>query len=738
MITTWPGRLIQHHLRLIFSFVFAIILFVPQGPGYAQSGPLSKDSTVPLLWKWEDRYFPAGVGGDAPRAVYLDSNGHRYLAGGFITAGDQVSPGFAMWDGTSWHSYSTPTTTPYAIKVGANGNIYLAGGEKINGVSSNGVVQWNGKTWTSLSAGLDAGYSYIRALAIDGQGQLYASEVFDQQDAQFNLISHSYILRWNGTQWTHVGGDFNGQVNALAIDHEGALVAGGNFSSPAARIARWTGSQWSGLGSGISGSVNTMQFGVVNALAVDSTGKLYAGGSFDAAGGQPANNLAVWNGAQWSALPIPFGETNIGEPSSVYALALGSDDSLYIGGDFYNSDPAQPTTLVVWNGTDWSSLGAVSGTIYSLSARQLAGQSTDTLLVGGWFFSIGGIQAQSAAEWQAGQWSMLGKNTAPTGPVAAIAVDSAGTPYAGGYSSFSDQAGLNHVAFWDGSAWNQIGGGLNGAVTALAFDPQGRLYAGGTFTQAGGVDANHLALWDGSSWSPVGSGSQKPVEAMVVDSNGVLYIAGKVTIGNQTEDGIYRWTGGQWAQMAKGIVATNNYINGDTLLVLDSQDHLYTNLDMNSGCITAFDIYQWNGIQWSPVVCGSNPIHAIAVTNQGVVFYTAGFGSSYSVYQVLTGYATPVGNPFSYGLETLMVNGSGELIVGEYNTGEGISRWDGTNWVNLSGWMSGEPYVLIDDQQGGFYAGGNFWTAGGKVSNRFAHYYSIALDHSAYLPLVRR
>ncbi|MGA1597383.1 MAG: hypothetical protein ACO4AG_12220, partial [Candidatus Nanopelagicales bacterium] len=55
---------------------------------------------------------------------------------------------------------------------------------------------------------------------------------------------------------------------------------------------RATDPAWSALGTGITGTVS--------ALATDSAGNLYAGGTFTIAGGAPANRVAKWNGTSWS------------------------------------------------------------------------------------------------------------------------------------------------------------------------------------------------------------------------------------------------------------------------------------------------------------------------------------------------------------------------------------------------------------------------------------------------------
>src|SRR6185436_11392597 len=78
-------------------------------------------------------------------------------------------------------------------------------------------------------------------------------------------------------------------------------TAGGN---PATNVAKWNGSSWSALGSGI-GNVPG-QNTEVNALAV-SGNDLYVGGRFTAAGGLAATNVAKWNGSSWSALGSGIG-----------------------------------------------------------------------------------------------------------------------------------------------------------------------------------------------------------------------------------------------------------------------------------------------------------------------------------------------------------------------------------------------------------------------------------------------
>jgi hypothetical protein len=105
------------------------------------------------------------------------------------------------------------------------------------------------------------------------------------------------VARWDGTNWFPLGGGITNvpglypppTVAALSV-HGGRLYAGGTFpragGAAANNIARWDGTNWSALDAGVDG-------GTVLALAAAKDG-LLAGGRFGFAGGQPAGNLGLW------------------------------------------------------------------------------------------------------------------------------------------------------------------------------------------------------------------------------------------------------------------------------------------------------------------------------------------------------------------------------------------------------------------------------------------------------------
>jgi len=311
-------------------------------------------------------------------------------------------------------------------------------------------------------------------------------------------------------------------VSALAVLGND-LYAGGAFTTaggnPANYIAKWDGSSWSALGSGVSYPFDFKASATVYALAV-SSGDLYAGGRFTKAGGNPATNIAKWNGSSWSALGL--GMSGRAYPVVTALAMLGSD--LYAGGFFNTAGGSPATNIAKWDGTNWSALGlGINGFVHTLAV------SGSNLYAGGQFTTAGGSPAGNIARWNGSTWSVLGSGM--SGPVHALAVS--GTElYAGGHFSTAGGSPAIRIAKWDGNTWSALGTGVGnqfeqGFVGALAVSGSS-LYAGGDFTRAGNSPANYIARWDGTTWSPLGSGMNNHVYALAV-SGSALYGGGWFT-----------------------------------------------------------------------------------------------------------------------------------------------------------------------------------------------------------------
>ncbi|HEY5914810.1 MAG TPA: hypothetical protein VJA21_29825, partial [Verrucomicrobiae bacterium] len=228
------------------------------------------------------------------------------------------------------------------------------------------------------------------------------------------------------------------------------------------------------LGLGIDGSH-------VGALAVSGS-NLYAGGWFTGAGGNAANNIAMWNGSAWSAL-------GSGISGRVLALAVSGTD-LYAGGLFTTAGGSPANYIAKWDGSAWSPLGL--GMDSCVNALAVSGSC---LYAGGFFTNAGGRVVNYIAKWDGSAWSALGSGMGGSPPyppyVYALAV-SGPDLYAGGWFTEAGGRAANYIAKWNGSAWSPLGSGMDNRVNALAvLGPE--LYAGGDFTAAGGKVSGFMA-----------------------------------------------------------------------------------------------------------------------------------------------------------------------------------------------------------------------------------------------------
>jgi hypothetical protein len=356
--------------------------------------------------------------------------------------------------------------------------------------------------------------------------------------------------------WDHVGhgststtASLNGTVTALNTQNPGVLYVGGSFTSAggntnAKYIARWNGSAWSALG---NAPMTNVANGGVFAIAYHA-GKVYAGGTFHDAGGNPdADFLAVFDGSSWA----PFCTSTVPGHAfggNVNALQI-IGNTLYVGGSFANGAGIASADYLVGcdlttgaaSSTVDSNVHAFSGSVYALTA-----DSNGTLYAGGNFIDAEGILAADHVAAYDGSWSAMG--TGPGGRAVDGIVRSltaSGTNvYVGADSvNIAGIANADHVARWDGAAWHAVGAntaGNNGwfatGFTIDALTHYGSLViAAGSFQNANGIaTADQIAYFDGTRWRPIGSdgAGNGPLNAHPTAlgiTGGKVYVGGNFT-----------------------------------------------------------------------------------------------------------------------------------------------------------------------------------------------------------------
>jgi hypothetical protein len=340
--------------------------------------------------------------------IFDDGTGPALYAGGdFVSAGSQTVNRVAKWDGATWTPLGSGlnnTVRAFAVFEGA---LYAGGDFTASGAVAglNRIARWNGASWEAVGSGVSGGL--VRALEVfdDGSGEaLYVGGGFTSAGG---VPDTSFLARWNGQAWSSVDADLNLRVNALKVFDDGngpALYAGGRFSTaggvPANRVAKWNGSAWSALGDGVTGGSSPW----VRALEVHDDGSgpaLYVGGGFASASAVPGTSLiARWDGHSWSALASGLDRAGVPSVDEIAVFDDGTGPALYAGGFFDAAGAVPVNNIARWDGAQWSPLEeGVNNYVLALAATPPTDSSGGQLFVGGLFSNAGGASAGRMGLW---------------------------------------------------------------------------------------------------------------------------------------------------------------------------------------------------------------------------------------------------------------------------------------------------------------------------------------------------
>ena len=308
------------------------------------------------------------------------------------------------------------------------------------------------------------------------------------------------------------------------------------------------------------------------------------------------------------------------------------------------------------------------------------------LYVGGNFAQIGGQAIHHVARWDGSQWNAIGGGvgTPEMGIVHRIIVDANEVWVAGCFDMVGGTMMVCNIAMWNGVMWDMLGGGTDRAVRAIAKAPNGDLYAGGEFTMAGGAPARGIARWDGQQWHALGAGIDNHVSAIAIHGNNV-YVGGAFrAAGGQFANYVARWDGANWHTMGIGV---NHFV---TALATSGSDVYVGGLFTTAGLDRANGIARWDGSNWSPLGSG-------------------------------------VSGPSVSAVREIYVDGNNLFVGGLFrfaggNPADHVARWNGSAWYPLGSGTDRPVKTFARHSTNMLYVGGEFFTAGGKASHYIAHW----------------
>ena len=232
----------------------------------------------------------------------------------------------------------------WSVSLSTNGSVVAIGsnGNDVNGNNSGHVrvYQWDG-SWSQLGSDIDgeAADDYSgHALSLNADGTVVAiGAPYNNEDSS----GHVRVYQWDGLSWNQMGSDINGEAYedrsgwSVSISADGTVVAigapynddNGNHSGHV-RLYQWNGSSWSQLGNDIDGEGEGDYFGYSVSLSSDGS-ILAAGAYFNDSNGYRSGyvRLYEWDGSSWNEVRSAI-EGEAAEDQFGYSVSLSADGSV--------------------------------------------------------------------------------------------------------------------------------------------------------------------------------------------------------------------------------------------------------------------------------------------------------------------------------------------------------------------------------------------------------------------------
>jgi uncharacterized delta-60 repeat protein/uncharacterized repeat protein (TIGR01451 family) len=303
-----------------------------------------------------------------------------------------------------------------AVAIQANGMAVIGGDfDAFNSTPINYIarLQTNGFMDNSFTSGLGRGpNNFVNAVAIDSSGRIVIGGNF----TSVNASNAFYIARLNfdGSLDTSfaTGFGFNSYVYALAIDANGNILVGGDFTSfnttncnHIARLLPSGGLDTNFLPSSNLGVTNGTDQDVL-AVAVDTLGKVIIGGNFSTVNGTNWNHIGrlLANGSVDTSF-----NPSLGADGDVMALAVQPDNSIILGGSFHNFNLISRNSIARLTSGGVLDTAFAPGSGFDDIVYSLVLQPDGNILVGGQFTKYNGNRRVALARLLGGQGSQTGE-----------------------------------------------------------------------------------------------------------------------------------------------------------------------------------------------------------------------------------------------------------------------------------------------------------------------------------------
>lgn len=404
----------------------------------------------------------------------------------------------------------------------------------------------------------------------------------------------------------NVSGDADAFVWATAVQPDGKILIGGNFSmvgtTPCTNLARLEadGSVDSSFNPGVSPD------GAVFAILVQPDGKILIGGAFDYVAGHARSHVArleADGAVEDLATFDPGSGANDGE---VYCLGLQADGKILVGGAFtqFDGQVRKGIARLYANGALETTETFNPGTGADEAVYCLAIQADAKILLGGPFTGVNGQPRAGIARLNA-DGTVEGTETFDPGTgadaeVACIALQADGKILLGGNFTHVDGqvnyrlARLRSNGTVEGGTDFNPGAGADDAIVTMAVQADGKILLGGRFAQLDSQPRHGIARLlpngqvEGTAGIDFGLGADAPIAGLALRADGgILAVGGFGQMAGKDRNRVAAF-GNNIASQALAIPnsSTVHWLRGGSAPEVES---------------VAFEVSMDDGLHWSPL-----------------------------------------------------------------------------------------------------------------------------------------
>lgn len=326
------------------------------------------------------------AGDESGSAVSMSSDGTRVAIGATLNGGAGTSAGHVRvygWNGSAWVQLGTDIDgdaasdyAGYSVSLSGDGSTVAVGSWIANSLKGEArVFSWDGSDWNQLGNDLVGETSqdfFGTSVALSSDGSRVAIGATGDDDNGSNS-GHVRVYDWDGSAWSQVGSDLDGEAAgdqsgaSVSLSSDGSRLAigaeqndGAGAASGHVRVYEWGGAAWSRLGADIDGEAPGDQSGASVTLSSDGS-RIAIGAWGNDGNGSASGHVRVydWDGSAWTQAGDDI-DGEAGNDQLGRSVSLSSDGSrLAVGarandGNGIGSGHAR---LFDWDGSSWVQLG---------------------------------------------------------------------------------------------------------------------------------------------------------------------------------------------------------------------------------------------------------------------------------------------------------------------------------------------------------------------------------------------